>query len=215
MAILVKYDIEFNNIFELIYNTSVISDDYEIINLEKSKLIVHYDKNTMNVASVVIEQNSINHLKQWSIASDNFKSKIEENINKNTEKQYIFTDKATINVGKIIERSPHPKSEKLFVLKVDFGNEVKQIITNTTYTSKGKYLAWYNAGSLSPDGNEIKLGEVMGVSSEGMLCSADSLGLTDFKEEFENDVLASIENNQKDMKLGENITNFWPELVGL
>ncbi|WP_406616879.1 TyrS-associated PheT N-terminal domain-related protein TapR [Mycoplasmopsis adleri] len=131
--------------------------------------------------------------------------KTDENIKKDLLKlnsNYHFNDDLNyFRIGKIIKREAHPKSEKLFVLQVDFKDEVKQIITNTLYTLENKYFVWCMPGSITSKGLEIKDGEVMGVKSLGMLCSSESLDLNEKKtNEF-----AEFLNKCNDNFLGKNI----------
>ncbi len=106
-------------------------------------------------------------------------------------------------IGKIIKREVHPKSQKLFVLEVDFGSSIRQIITNTTYTTEGKYFVWCMPGSITASGLKITEGEILEVQSYGMLCSADSLGLNDSEAKKLDELLQSC----NDSNLGVDITD--------
>ncbi|MCS4536565.1 tRNA-binding protein [Mycoplasma sp. CSL7475-4] len=213
MAMLFNYNKEFKNTFELVFNSSIQSEKNLVINTDEYKFSINYaNSNDLRVSSIIVSsKNQLIEQKQFSIASNHLINTIIEKINKNTEFKFIFEDIANIKIGKIIERKSHPKSEKLFVLKVNFGEYSKTIITNTTYTTEGKYLAWYMNGSITPGGLIIKNGEVMGVMSEGMLCSADSLSLSEYTNEFENNVLAKI--SEPDNYLGKNIETVYTELI--
>ena len=79
------------------------------------------------------------------------------------------------SIGKILERNLHPKSDKLFLLKVKTDKEL-QIVTNSTNSLVGKYVVVANIGATLPSGTEIKHSKVMGVESEGMLCGGETLG---------------------------------------
>ncbi len=79
-------------------------------------------------------------------------------------------------VGEVIEQKPHPKSDKLFLLKVNVGKEL-QIITNASNAIVGKKVVVAQVGAILPSGLLIKDSKVMGVRSEGMLCGSETLGL--------------------------------------
>ncbi len=80
-------------------------------------------------------------------------------------------------VGKIIETLSHPDADKLIVTKVDVGSEIVQIITGATNIKEGDYVPVALHGAILPNGTKIKRGKLRGLESNGMLCSADELGL--------------------------------------
>ncbi|TCG10402.1 TyrS-associated PheT N-terminal domain-related protein TapR [Mycoplasma todarodis] len=79
-------------------------------------------------------------------------------------------------VGEILERKPHPRAEKLAVLKVMAHKELT-IVTNTTNSVEGVKIVVAKLGAILPSGTMIKPAKVMGVASEGMLCGGETLGL--------------------------------------
>ncbi|WP_156933772.1 TyrS-associated PheT N-terminal domain-related protein TapR [Mycoplasma simbae] len=214
MAILINYDKEFKNTFEVIYDASVVATDYEVIESGDAKYVIHFRDSDFSVSSIIITDPTIKLAsKTWGILPAKLGTLVENFIVSQSSRHYRFKDYANIEIGKIIERENHPKSEKLFVLRVDFGYSTKTIITNTLYTTVGKYLAWYANGIITPDGTVIKTGEVMNVASEAMLCSATSLNLPKYEDEFKNDVLSSVDLSKKDKYLGSTIELFYPELI--
>lgn len=78
-------------------------------------------------------------------------------------------------IGKVISREEHPKSSKLFVLKVKTDREL-QIVTNSLNSLPKKHVVVANVGAILPSGVEIKESKVMGVLSQGMLCGSETLG---------------------------------------
>ncbi|MGY5139745.1 TyrS-associated PheT N-terminal domain-related protein TapR [Mycoplasmopsis gallinarum] len=90
--------------------------------------------------------------------------------------EFKFNNVLNFALGKIEKRTQHPKSEKLAILQVDFGNFKKQIITNTTYTIEDKYFPFILNGSINSQGLEITEGEIMNEKSQGMLASLKSFG---------------------------------------
>lgn len=85
--------------------------------------------------------------------------------------------KVVLKVGKILEVEEHPKADKLYIIKVDIGNnEIRTIVAGIKEHYKDKnYLIGKNVvvvSNLSPR-------EIRGVKSEGMLlASFDNNGLT-------------------------------------
>jgi len=82
-------------------------------------------------------------------------------------------------VGKIMEVHSHPDADKLFVTKVDVGNEIIQIVTGASNIREGHHIPIVLAGGKLPGGIEIKKGKLRGQESNGMMCSAKELGIPD------------------------------------
>lgn len=78
-------------------------------------------------------------------------------------------------IGKIIEKEIHPKSKKLFVLKVKT-DKIIQIVTNLEKAKVGERVVIAKPGATLPSGIGIKDSKVMGISSEGMICGEKTLG---------------------------------------
>ncbi|WP_051617850.1 TyrS-associated PheT N-terminal domain-related protein TapR [Mycoplasmopsis iners] len=81
-------------------------------------------------------------------------------------------------LGKIVKRAQHPKSEKLAILTVDFKDKVLQIITNTTYTLENMFFVFALPGTMTAKGDEILEGSLLNEKSQGMLASPTTLGFT-------------------------------------
>lgn len=79
--------------------------------------------------------------------------------------------------GKIIEALPHPNADRLTVCKVDIGREVVTIVTGATNISTGKVVPVAVVGSQLPNGMKMEPAVFRGITSNGMLCSADELGM--------------------------------------
>lgn len=80
-------------------------------------------------------------------------------------------------VGKIIEIKQHENADKLIVTKVDIGEKVIQIVTGAQNVSEGDYIPVAVHGAKLPGGVKIKTGKLRGEVSEGMMCSAEELGI--------------------------------------
>jgi len=90
---------------------------------------------------------------------------------------------ALFTVAQIITAEPHPDSTKLQICQVDVGQgnnnqENLQIICGAKNARSGLKVAYAPIGSTIPaSGMVIKKAKIAGVESNGMLCSAEELGL--------------------------------------
>lgn len=82
-------------------------------------------------------------------------------------------------VGKILEIAPHPDADKLVVCQINVGTETLQIVTGAPNVKVGQTVPVALNGALLPDGTKIKTGKLRGVTSAGMLCSYEELGMTE------------------------------------
>lgn len=81
-------------------------------------------------------------------------------------------------VAEILEASKHPNADKLQVCQVKTISGMLQIVCGAPNARAGIKVALANVGVTIPNGNfEIKKAKVRDVESNGMLCSADELGL--------------------------------------
>ncbi len=83
--------------------------------------------------------------------------------------------------GKIVSIQNHEKSEKLKICQVDIGNEIIQIVCGASNCVEGKIAVVAIVGAVMPNTMQIKQSKVMGVESNGMLCSASELGISEEK----------------------------------
>ncbi|HSW45369.1 MAG TPA: methionine--tRNA ligase subunit beta [Phycisphaerae bacterium] len=80
--------------------------------------------------------------------------------------------KVHLRVGKILDASNHPNADKLIVLKVDMGTEVRQLCAGLRAHYDPAYLVGKNivvAANLAPR-------QMRGVESNGMLLAASTAG---------------------------------------
>ncbi|WP_342256420.1 YtpR family tRNA-binding protein [Spiroplasma endosymbiont of Poecilobothrus nobilitatus] len=80
-------------------------------------------------------------------------------------------------VGKIIESKKHPNSDKLNICQVDIGLSTEQIICGADNCDIGQLVVVVRVGTIMPSGLKIVPSELLGVISNGMLCSERELGL--------------------------------------
>jgi len=137
-------------------------------------------------------------------------SKVEEVVNMGKEIDKVVT-------GKLLEVKPHEDSDHLVICQVDVADgEPIQIVTGAPNVKEGQIVPVALHGSTLPGGISIKKGKLRGVASNGMLCSADELGITpqDLGYEPEYGILILPENTPvgADIKdifgLNENVVEF-------
>ncbi len=86
-------------------------------------------------------------------------------------------DIKNVLVGKIEKIDKHPNADKLVISKIDIGDKKLQIVTGADNIAEGDYVPVAVHGSELPGGLKIKKGKLRGEVSEGMLCSAEELGI--------------------------------------
>ncbi len=84
-----------------------------------------------------------------------------------------------IVVGKVLDVTPHPDAEKLFVTRVKVGADELTIVTGAPNVTEGALVPVAKPGAKLPDGRVIERAELRGVMSEGMLCSEVEMGVGD------------------------------------
>jgi phenylalanyl-tRNA synthetase beta chain len=84
-----------------------------------------------------------------------------------------------IVVAKVLEANKHPNADKLKLCRVDSGQGEVSIVCGAPNVTAGMTVPLATLGTVMPDGMEIKRAKIRGQESEGMLCSARELGLSD------------------------------------
>ena len=102
-------------------------------------------------------------------------------------------------VAKVKSIAKHPDADKLNVCQVDSGGQqTDQVVCGAPNVRKGMTVAMATVGATLPNGTEIKAAKLRGVESNGMLCSAAELGLSE-------ESAGLLELNDQ-LALGESIT---------
>lgn len=117
-----------------------------------------------------------------------------------------FTNIITAKIEKI---NQHPNADKLHLVDVNIGNEVKTVVCGAQNIQEGQIIPYASVGSQVLD---RKTGEtftltpatIRGVESQGMLCSSDELGLSDRNYQEEDGILI-LNRLFDDIKLGEKL----------
>uniref|UniRef100_A0AAU7YM84 Phenylalanine--tRNA ligase beta subunit n=1 Tax=Wolbachia endosymbiont of Oeneis ivallda TaxID=3171168 RepID=A0AAU7YM84_9RICK len=107
-------------------------------------------------------------------------------------------------VAEILEIAPHPDADKLKLCKVNDGSKVLQIVCGAKNVREGMKTVLASLGSTLPESDFIiKPTKIRGVLSEGMLCSASELSLTQNESE-------GIIELSDDYKVGDKFFNCDP-----
>ena len=117
-----------------------------------------------------------------------------------------FTNIITVKIEKI---DNHPNSDHLHLITVNTGSGLKTVVCGAQNVKEGYVVPYASVGSQVLD---RKTGEmftltpavIRGVESQGMLCSADELGVAD-RHYQEEDGLLILNRVFPDVKIGENV----------
>lgn len=123
--------------------------------------------------------------------------------------EYLKPKFKKIITAKIEKINQHPNADKLHLVDVNIGSEVKTVVCGAQNIEEGQIIPYASVGSQVLD---RKTGEmftltpavIRGVESQGMLCSSDELGLSDrnYQEEDGILILNRLINN---IELGKNL----------
>ena len=93
-----------------------------------------------------------------------------------------FNVSGEILTGKIVDKKPHPSSEKLLVCSVDVGERVYTVVTTDKSVKVGDFVVVALPGTTLHNGTKVEPRNFAGVVSEAMLCSLEELGLEEKSE---------------------------------
>lgn len=82
-------------------------------------------------------------------------------------------------VAEVLNTKPHPQADKLTLCEVSTGKELLHVVCGASNVRKGLKVALAQIGASLPGGIHIKETKLRGELSQGMLCSASELGLTE------------------------------------
>lgn len=95
-------------------------------------------------------------------------------------------------VGLVTAKEQHPNADKLSVCMVDVGQEEQlQIVCGAPNVAAGQKVPVAMVGAVLPGDFKIKKAKLRGVESQGMICSAEELGMNDrlLSKEFQEGIL--------------------------
>src|ERR1043165_9244151 len=85
---------------------------------------------------------------------------------------------ASFRVAHVIEALPHPNADRLRACSVDTGDGIVSVVCGAPNARTGMKAVFAAPGSFIPGTNvTLKIGEIRGVQSAGMLLSAREMGL--------------------------------------
>lgn len=86
-------------------------------------------------------------------------------------------------VGRVTAVTPHPDADRLRICTVDIGQpDMLQIVCGAPNVQAGMVAPCATEGAVLPGGFRIKRAKMRGVESQGMLCSAKELGISEDAE---------------------------------
>jgi len=125
------------------------------------------------------------------------------------EIEKIGADFSNIVVAEIIEVNPHPNADKLRLVEIFNGIEKREVVCGAANVAVGQIIPYASVGSEVKDRKTgekftLKTAVIRGVESQGMLCSAEELGLntSDFQEE---DGILILNRFKSDLKPGQDV----------
>ncbi|MBR3628740.1 MAG: phenylalanine--tRNA ligase subunit beta [Elusimicrobia bacterium] len=87
------------------------------------------------------------------------------------------TNWSGVITAKVLDRQKHPNSDHLSICKVNDGTKDYQIVCGAPNVAAGQIVPLSLIGAVLPGNFVIKASKIRGVSSEGMICSKEELGL--------------------------------------
>ncbi len=113
-------------------------------------------------------------------------------------------------IGKILEKTKHPRADRLSLLKVTIGHETLPIVCGAANMKEGDFIVVAPVGAIIPGkdlkGLEIKEAAIRGEISKGMCCAQAELALSD-----ESDGLWILPPSKvSDADLGRKVNELFP-----
>lgn len=94
--------------------------------------------------------------------------------------QHLGVNLPNVVVAQILSSDQHPNADRLSVCRVDDGSgQPRQIVCGAKNYQVGDKVPLALPGAVLPGDFKIKVGKLRGVESEGMLCSAKELGISE------------------------------------
>jgi len=125
------------------------------------------------------------------------------------EIEKIGSDFSNIVVAEIQEINPHPDADKLQLVKVFNGTEQREVVCGARNIAVGQIIPYASVGSevLDRKAGEkftLKPAKIRGVESQGMLCSAEELGLntSDYQQD---DGILILNRFKTNLKAGQDV----------
>jgi phenylalanyl-tRNA synthetase beta chain len=81
--------------------------------------------------------------------------------------------------AEVRECSKHPNADRLSLCKVWDGQKEYSVVCGAPNVQKGQTVAFARVGAILPDGETLRAAKIRGTESQGMICSAKELGLSE------------------------------------
>lgn len=144
--------------------TEVLNDQNHVIGYNFFNIDKYLDYKDMPNGEVKLDSNQIEILNSI--------------IKKTGFDTVLQTPKPTLVYGYVATCQPHPDSDHLKITTVDVGiGSNVQIVCGAPNIAQGQKVVVALNGTLMPNGVQIWNGELRGVESDGMICSARELSL--------------------------------------
>lgn len=82
-------------------------------------------------------------------------------------------------VGEVLSVAPHPDADKLRVCQVSNGKDTLQVVCGAANVAAGQKVPFAEVGAVLGADFKIRKAKLRGMESNGMICSAQELGLAD------------------------------------
>ena len=96
--------------------------------------------------------------------------------------QYFGGKLQGIVTALVKECGKHPNADRLSLCKVWDGQNEYAVVCGAPNVKMGQKVAFARVGATLPDGEVLKAAKIRGVESQGMICSAEELGLPEKSE---------------------------------
>tara|TARA_X000001036_G_scaffold369936_1_gene356214 strand:- start:821 stop:3193 length:2373 start_codon:yes stop_codon:yes gene_type:complete len=90
-----------------------------------------------------------------------------------------FIEIKGVIIGKVLSTDSHPNADRLKVCVVNDGENDFQVVCGAPNVKEGQTIAYAKVGSILPGGFKLKKIKLRGVESNGMICSAKELNISD------------------------------------
>ncbi|MCK4689859.1 MAG: phenylalanine--tRNA ligase subunit beta, partial [Candidatus Marinimicrobia bacterium] len=81
-------------------------------------------------------------------------------------------------IAEVLDVLPHPNADRLSICKVSTGFDMQDVVCGAPNVAKGQKVPLALLGTVLPNGMELKPVKIRGISSEGMICAEDELGIS-------------------------------------
>jgi phenylalanyl-tRNA synthetase beta chain len=116
----------------------------------------------------------------------------------------VGSDWRDVAIGRIVELEAHPRRDALKVARIDLGGRAATVVTGAPNLEVGDIVPHVAAGGRLPSG-EVGRREFGGITSEGMVCSGDELGISPDK--------SGIYVFESEAPIGQSVEDFLNEVV--